>query len=104
MNDLSAPQASPDSDAEFYRQLQQVTTRIHDTGSLNQLMVEVSQDICTLLNADRLTMYVVAEDGRAIISRVKTDQIIYIMDRDGGILRAITSGFGICISPRWYNF
>ncbi len=72
MNDLSAPQASPDSDAEFYRQLQQVTTRIHDTGSLNQLMVEVSQDICTLLNADRLTMYVVAEDGRAIISRVKT--------------------------------
>ncbi len=72
MNPPHPSPASPASDAEFYRQLQQVTARIHDTGSLTQLMVDLSQDICTLLNADRLTLYVVGEEGKTIVSRVKT--------------------------------
>ncbi len=72
MNPPTPCPASPASEAEFYRQLQQVTARIHDTGSLTQLMVDLSQDICTLLNADRLTLYVVGEDGKTIVSRVKT--------------------------------
>lgn len=38
----------------FYRQLQKVTTRIHDTENIDQLMLEASEDICKLLNADRL--------------------------------------------------
>jgi TolB protein len=42
--------------------------------------------------------------SQRVLSRVKIDQNIYIMDRDGGILGAITAGFGNCISPRWYNF
>lgn len=42
--------------------------------------------------------------SQRVISRVKADQNIYIMDRDGAILGAITQGFGNCISPRWYNF
>jgi TolB protein len=46
----------------------------------------------------------IAFTSQRIISRVKADQNIYIMDRDGGILGAITQGFGNCISPRWYNF
>ncbi|NOT78739.1 MAG: hypothetical protein HOP07_07005 [Bacteriovoracaceae bacterium] len=45
----------------------------------------------------------IAFTSQRIISRVKADQNIYIMDRDGGILGAITSGFGNCISPRWFN-
>ncbi len=56
----------------FYRQLQQVTTRIHDTENIDQLMLESSQDICKLLNADRLTLYAVSEDKSSIISKVKT--------------------------------
>lgn len=36
----------------FYRQLQHVTTRIHDTENIDQLMLESSQDISKLLNAD----------------------------------------------------
>jgi hypothetical protein len=36
----------------FYRQLRKVTTRIHDTGNIDQLMLESSQDVCRLLNAD----------------------------------------------------
>lgn len=46
----------------------------------------------------------IAFTSQRVISRVRADQNIYIMDRDGGILGAITAGFGNCISPRWYNF
>lgn len=46
----------------------------------------------------------IAFTSQRVISRVKADQNIYIMDRDGGILGAITAGFGNCISPRWYKF
>ncbi len=56
----------------FFRQLQQVTTRIHDTDNLDQIMLESSQDICRLFNAERLTLYAVNEDRTAIVSKVKT--------------------------------
>ncbi len=56
----------------FYRQLQQVTARIHETENIEQIMLEVSQDICKLLNADRLTLYAVTEDQSAIVSKLKT--------------------------------
>jgi len=59
-------------EALFYRQLHQVTARIHDTENLEQIMLETSQDICKLLNADRLTLYAVNEDGTAIVSKIKT--------------------------------
>ncbi|NDP39317.1 MAG: Flp pilus assembly complex ATPase component [Rhodoferax sp.] len=58
--------------ALFYKQLQQVTTRIHETENLEQIMLEASQDICKLFNADRLTLYAVNEDQSAIVSKVKT--------------------------------
>jgi type II secretory ATPase GspE/PulE/Tfp pilus assembly ATPase PilB-like protein len=56
----------------FYRQLQQVTTRIHDTENIDQLMLDASQDICRLLNADRLTLYAMSDDQSSIISKIKT--------------------------------
>ncbi len=59
-------------EALFYRQLQQVTARIHETENLDQIMLEASQDVCTLFNADRLTLYAVNEDQTAIVSKVKT--------------------------------
>ena len=59
-------------EALFYRQLQQVTVRIHETDNIEQIMLEVSPDICKLLNADRLTLYALNEDNTAIISKVKT--------------------------------
>jgi TolB protein len=42
--------------------------------------------------------------SQRVISRTKADQNIYIMDRDGAILGAVTAKFGNCLSPRWYNF
>lgn len=46
----------------------------------------------------------IAFSSQRVLSRVKADQNIYIMDRDGGILGAVTAGFGNCTTPRWYNF
>ena len=59
-------------EALFYRQLQQVTARIHETENIQQIMLEASPDICKLFNADRLTMYAVSDDKTGIVSKVKT--------------------------------
>jgi type II secretory ATPase GspE/PulE/Tfp pilus assembly ATPase PilB-like protein len=59
-------------EALFYKQLQHVTARIHETDNIEQIMLEASQDICKLFDADRLTLYVVNEDNTAIVSKVKT--------------------------------
>jgi type II secretory ATPase GspE/PulE/Tfp pilus assembly ATPase PilB-like protein len=56
----------------FQKNLQTVTNRIHATNNVDEIMLEVSQDICTLFNADRLTIYVVGEDKTSIISKLKT--------------------------------
>ncbi len=59
-------------EALFYKRLQQVTARIHETENLEQIMLDASEDICRLFNAERLTLYAVNEDRSAIVSRVKT--------------------------------
>jgi len=56
----------------FSQRLQAVTNRIHATGEIEEIMVELSQEICDLFEADRLTIYVVTEDGGSIVSKVKT--------------------------------
>lgn len=56
----------------FLKDLQTVTNKIHATHNVDELMLELSQDICRLFNADRLTLYVVADEGQNIVSRVKT--------------------------------
>src|SRR5437588_2106482 len=56
----------------FQKQLQAVTNKIHATNNIDEIMLEVSADICVLFNADRLTIYAVGEDRQAIVSKVKT--------------------------------
>ena len=57
---------------EFTRNLNQVTNKIHATSNIDEIMLDVSRDICTLFNADRLTIYVVGDDKASLISKVKT--------------------------------
>ena len=57
---------------EFTRNLNQVTNKIHATSNIDEIMLDVSKDICTLFNADRLTIYVVGDDKASLISKVKT--------------------------------
>jgi len=59
-------------EALYFKQLQLVTNRIHETDNVDQLMLEVSHDICRLFNAARLTLYAVNDDRTAIILKVKT--------------------------------
>ncbi len=69
---LAAAKRGMTFEAFFYKQLQHVTARIHETENLEQIMLEASPDICKLFNADRLTLYAVNEDQTAIVSKVKT--------------------------------
>ncbi len=57
---------------EFTKNLNQVTNKIHATNNIDEIMLDVSKDICTLFNADRLTIYVVGDDRVSLISKVKT--------------------------------
>ena len=57
---------------EFNRNLNLVTSKIHATSNIDEIMLDVSRDICSLFNADRLTIYVVGDDGVSLVSKVKT--------------------------------
>ncbi|MFA6969845.1 MAG: GspE/PulE family protein [Gallionella sp.] len=57
---------------EFTKNLNHVTNKIHATSNIDEIMLDVSKDICALFNADRLTIYVVGDDNASLISKVKT--------------------------------
>jgi type II secretory ATPase GspE/PulE/Tfp pilus assembly ATPase PilB-like protein/GAF domain-containing protein len=56
----------------FFKKLQAVTNKIHSTNNVDEIMLDLSQDICDLFNSDRLTIYALAADKQSIISKVKT--------------------------------
>lgn len=56
----------------FLKNLHNVTNKIHATNNIDEIMLELGQDICSLFNADRLTIYLSAEEGQFIVSKVKT--------------------------------
>jgi type II secretory ATPase GspE/PulE/Tfp pilus assembly ATPase PilB-like protein len=76
MSAVLSQQAGTGADANarllFQKRLQAVTNKIHSTTIVDEIMLEVSADICTLFNADRLTIYSVGEDKQTIVSKVKT--------------------------------
>jgi type II secretory ATPase GspE/PulE/Tfp pilus assembly ATPase PilB-like protein len=57
---------------EFTKNLNHVTNKIHATSNIDEIMLDVSKDICSLFNADRLTIYVVGDDHVSLVSKVKT--------------------------------
>jgi len=56
----------------FQQRLQAVTNKIHATKNIDEIILELSQDLCNLFNADRLTIYLMSEDKGSIVSKVKT--------------------------------
>jgi type II secretory ATPase GspE/PulE/Tfp pilus assembly ATPase PilB-like protein len=76
MSAVLSPHAAAHADVgarlAFQKQLQAVTNKIHATNNIDEIMLEVSADICALFNADRLTIYSVGEDKQSIVSKVKT--------------------------------
>ena len=57
---------------QFTKSLNDVINKVHAANNIDEIMLDVSKDICTSFNADRLTIYVVGEDGASLISKVKT--------------------------------
>ncbi len=65
-------ETDPGRRGAFFRQLQQLTTQIHATRNVDEIMLDVSGGICSLFGADRLSIYVVGEDKASLVSKVKT--------------------------------
>lgn len=57
---------------QFQTKLQTVTNKIHATKNIDEIILELSQELCNLFNADRLTIYLTSEDKGSIVSKVKT--------------------------------
>ncbi|MDP1788362.1 ATPase, T2SS/T4P/T4SS family [Nitrosomonas sp.] len=60
------------NELNFAKNLQMVVNKINAANDIDEIMLEVSKDICALFNADRLTVYALSDDKSAFISRVKT--------------------------------
>jgi type II secretory ATPase GspE/PulE/Tfp pilus assembly ATPase PilB-like protein len=56
----------------FQRRLQAVTTKIHATANLDQIMLDLGLDFCELFDSDRFTLYAVTPEKDAIVAKVKT--------------------------------
>jgi type II secretory ATPase GspE/PulE/Tfp pilus assembly ATPase PilB-like protein len=72
---LQSKPVSQDNLAEklgFQTKLQAVTNKIHATKNIDEIILELSQELCNLFNADRLTIYLTSEDKGSIVSKVKT--------------------------------
>jgi type II secretory ATPase GspE/PulE/Tfp pilus assembly ATPase PilB-like protein len=69
---VGANVADMSSKLAFSKKLQAVTNRIHSTTNVDQIMLDATNDICQLFDADRLTIYIVSDDGASIISKVKS--------------------------------
>ena len=56
----------------FSKKLQAVTNKIHATNNLDEIMLDLSREICDLFDCDRLTLYALSKDKEFIYSKVKT--------------------------------
>ena len=68
----SANVADMSAKLAFSKKIQVVTNRIHSTANVDEIILDVSRDICQLFEADRMTVYITSEDGGSIVSKVKT--------------------------------
>ncbi|WP_373975901.1 GspE/PulE family protein [Chitinibacter sp. SCUT-21] len=57
---------------DFMQSLQGLTTKIHATTHLDEILIEVSAQMCSLFSCERITLYVVSEDGKDLLAKVKT--------------------------------
>ena len=68
MSTISPPKLTQDNHTDistkldFSKNLHAVTNKIHATNNIDEIILEVSKDICSLFNVDRLTIYSVSED------------------------------------------
>jgi type II secretory ATPase GspE/PulE/Tfp pilus assembly ATPase PilB-like protein len=72
MNDATAARNDTDLRQDFFKKLQTVTTQIHATSNLDEIMLDLGMEFCDLFNCDRFTLYAVGPEKDHIVSKVKT--------------------------------
>ena len=58
--------------AVFTRNLAGVTDKIQSTQNFDEIMQEISNDICALFDADRLSLYEISDDKLSMVSKIQT--------------------------------
>ena len=56
----------------FFKKLQAVTHKIHATDKINEIILDLSPDICDLFGCERLTIYTVGDGRTTIETMIKT--------------------------------
>lgn len=56
----------------FFKSLQLLTTKIHATQDIDDIMLEMSSELCAMFSGDRLTIYALSEDRSSMVSKLKT--------------------------------
>jgi type II secretory ATPase GspE/PulE/Tfp pilus assembly ATPase PilB-like protein len=73
MNDaVQVPHNETEARLAFSKKLQAVTTKIHATANLDEIMLDLGMEFCDLFNCDRFTLYSVTPEKDHIVSKVKT--------------------------------
>ncbi|MDR0480706.1 MAG: Flp pilus assembly complex ATPase component TadA [Gallionellaceae bacterium] len=49
-----------------------ITEKIREAHSIREIMLDLVDDICSLFNADRFTIYLITEDKAALVTKIKT--------------------------------
>jgi type II secretory ATPase GspE/PulE/Tfp pilus assembly ATPase PilB-like protein len=57
---------------EFFKKLQAVTTKIHATNNLDEIMLDLGMEFCDLFDCDRFTLYAISPEQDHLVAKVKT--------------------------------
>ena len=69
---VAATERNVEEQLQFQKRLNNITNRIHSAKDTNDILLNLQGDILTLLDADRITVYVVDGVNKQIVSRIKT--------------------------------
>ena len=67
-----APQDPMAEKLGFQQRLQGMTNKIHGSKNIEEILTEISTELCGLFFSDRLTIYLTSEDKGSIISKSKS--------------------------------
>ncbi|UCF73435.1 MAG: GAF domain-containing protein, partial [Deltaproteobacteria bacterium] len=69
-NDLEALE----KDLQFSRRLHFITSKIHSSKDIDDILINMMESVLSLFDADRITIYVVDEASKELVSRFKTGE------------------------------
>jgi len=65
-----------EKDLQFSRRLHFITSKIHSSKDIDDILINMMESVLSLFDADRITIYVVDEASKELVSRFKTGEEI----------------------------